>query len=455
MDFDVRVVKKEADDEYDIRLERRLKRRCIANKMFSSDYVKKTRNMSVKIKDAPMDVDVPDEDHAEFLKYLSWNNCDGDNEADVFARCLYDGHNDIKMDRDNDQYVDPPDNLCLIDDDVPMDMDENDEDYAVFFNCLVQNIDDNNDGDVSARFLGDDNENVKNVEEDDQDGDPQHDMCMEDDHDDLDPQYKIFLENLREDGQSYVLEVVTNNGMSMVVKYEGEKGLFDGLVLDPQGTLNSWQREETETANGHISNMRESDTTDEDYQEFLSCLKNDGENIVYNLESGIPLIYEEDAECSDDLEIVGTDEDPFSDGYFTPFVASRLDSIIDLDAKTSNGSPGSYGDSQFRKRLMEILRSPYDAKEYEYLLHEVSRRRQTERNRELRNGTKSYTLESVAKSYLDQHHDFAREIISAEHDRRRVLNLLRGFFFWLQNLVQKGAFQPWKDSSCLNILPEM
>lgn len=77
---------------------------------------------------------------------------------------------------------------------------------------------------------------------------------------------------------------------------------------------------------------------------------------------------------------------------------------IDLDAKTSNGSLGSYGDSQFRKRLMEILRSPYNANEYEYLLHEVSRRRQTERNRELRNGTKSYTLDSVAKSYLDQHH---------------------------------------------------
>lgn len=53
---------------------------------------------------------------------------------------------------------------------------------------------------------------------------------------------------------------------------------------------------------------------------------------------------------------------------------------------------------------MEILKSPYDAKEYEYLQHEVSCRRQMERDRELRNGTKSYALDSVGKSYLDQHH---------------------------------------------------
>lgn len=80
--------------------------------------------------------------------------------------------------------------------------------------------------------------------------------------------------------------------------------------------------------NGCNSNVRESDTTDEDYQEFLSCLKNDGGYAIYTPESGIPLKYEEYAECSDDSEIVGIDKDPFYDGCFTPFIASRLDSIV-------------------------------------------------------------------------------------------------------------------------------
>lgn len=52
---------------------------------------------------------------------------------------------------------------------------------------------------------------------------------------------------------------------------------------------------------------------------------------------------------------------------------------------------------------MEILSRPYDSKEYGELLHEVSDRKLRERDRELRGGRKSYPLESVGKSYLDQH----------------------------------------------------
>ncbi|KAM3683024.1 hypothetical protein ACB098_12G115300 [Castanea mollissima] len=103
---------------------------------------------------------------------------------------------------------------------------------------------------------------------------------------------------------------------------------------------------------------------------------------------------------------------------------------------------------------MEILRRPYNEMEYKKLMHEVSYRRPKKRDRELRSGTKSYSMKSCSKSYLDQYSGFKRKIKSVQSDHHRVLNLARGFFFWLQNLSHEGAFQPWKDKSCLGVLPQ-
>ena len=76
---------------------------------------------------------------------------------------------------------------------------------------------------------------------------------------------------------------------------------------------------------------------------------------------------------------------------------------IDVDSKTCNGSSGSASHSQFRKRFMEVLRRPYNAKEYEELWHEVSHRKPMERQRVLRGRTIAYPTKSVGESYLDQH----------------------------------------------------
>ena len=52
---------------------------------------------------------------------------------------------------------------------------------------------------------------------------------------------------------------------------------------------------------------------------------------------------------------------------------------------------------------MEVLRRPYNAKEYEELWHEVSHRKPMVGHRELRGGTIAYPTKSVGESYLDQH----------------------------------------------------
>lgn len=72
--------------------------------------------------------------------------------------------------------------------------------------------------------------------------------------------------------------------------------------------------------------------------------------------------------------------------------------------------------SKFREKLMDILRKPYDEEEYGKLLHDASIRKPKLGNRELRGRfAKSYELDSLAESYLQQHKG----------------NLIQHFFFLL------------------------
>ncbi|XP_062022769.1 uncharacterized protein LOC133739070 [Rosa rugosa] len=62
---------------------------------------------------------------------------------------------------------------------------------------------------------------------------------------DEDPQYKLFLENLREDGNSYAFEVVQENGVSELIRYHQEGGYARRIMrrciskedVDPQYAL--------------------------------------------------------------------------------------------------------------------------------------------------------------------------------------------------------------------------
>ncbi|KAI3464570.1 hypothetical protein Pfo_021233 [Paulownia fortunei] len=84
----------------------------------------------------------------------------------------------------------------------------------------------------------------------------------------------------------------------------------------------------------------------------------------------------------------------------------------------------------FRKQVLNVLRKPYDKEEY-------NRHREAVR----------------LGSYLDYHPDLGRKLKRYRYKRGKCLTILRGFFFWLQNLTQEGAFQPWKDRQCLAVEP--
>ncbi|CAJ1971939.1 unnamed protein product [Sphenostylis stenocarpa] len=131
----------------------------------------------------------------------------------------------------------------------------------------------------------------------------------------------------------------------------------------------------------------------------------------------------------------------------TPFVSSKTYDPSWFETETNpkgNWQLSAYDHPQFRTRLMNDLQRPYDQDEYERLLLEVHQKRRTERHVETRQGVvKSYCTTSVNKSYLELYPDLA-EAIAEFKKTEKVLFLLRGFIFWLQNSSMLYACIGWE-----------
>ncbi|KAL2537207.1 uncharacterized protein Fot_18598 [Forsythia ovata] len=89
------------------------------------------------------------------------------------------------------------------------------------------------------------------------------------------------------------------------------------------------------------------------------------------------------------------------------------------------------GHSAFREQVINILRKPYNRQEYDELRRAVKARKTEDSNGDLCTGRKR----SLGKSYLDDYRDLHRMLKKFEKDRRKNLNILRGFFFWLEVLT--------------------
>ncbi|KAH7524567.1 hypothetical protein FEM48_Zijuj06G0133300 [Ziziphus jujuba var. spinosa] len=191
------------------------------------------------------------------------------------------------------------------------------------------------------------------------------------------------------------------------------------------------------------------------YLKFLNDRAIDDGEVVSVGQSGNPLKIDENEKSDSDLEVIAMDKDPNCNEGYTPFVFARPfhECMADEDWM-SNGSFAACH-SLFRDKLMEILKMPYDPKEYKNLMKEVSCRKPIMRDRILRGVTKSYKSDSIAESYLQRCTELAEKIDLARGDRLRTLNLLRGFFYWLKNLSQEGAFRPWLDPICSEVLPPL
>ncbi|KAF2291320.1 hypothetical protein GH714_022858 [Hevea brasiliensis] len=273
-----------------------------------------------------------------------------------------------------------------------------------------------------------------------------------DDLDDIDSEYKMFLGNLREDGKAYVLEVSLKDGISVIINYEVDDGPHSSCEVENLRKMRP-SREAAGVTKHDCKPEMECDM-DESYKIFLNCLKREENNVVFVHESGAKVVYGEDEDSSSDSEVIVMDTDPFGNENCTPFVISKQVVATDVDAIEDIKDYSRNHCYWFMERVTEILKKPYDQKEYTKLLVDVHSHKPIIKEKELRNGrTRVCPVQGIRKSYLDLHPDLYTKIKSAGSDKPKILNLLRGFFFWLECMPHEGVFKPWMDSSCLEVLP--
>ncbi|KAL3845487.1 hypothetical protein ACJIZ3_002890 [Penstemon smallii] len=262
---------------------------------------------------------------------------------------------------------------------------------------------------------------------------------------DIDPQYDDVLEGLKEYGKSYLLEG-EKDGSTIVAKYEEDTSSDSECDLEPRRKLRS-----NTTKRGHelsdqmpagveikdkhdpkcTSVMNIEKATDHEYHTIVYWT--DGENDLAKEK------HDDDTdEISSDVEILDIKE-----GNFNPFEMNMV-SFKNLGSPTMK--------TEFRQRLINILRKPYGREEYKRLLEDFETRKPELRHKDLRGGREiSCPTGQEGKSYHDRYPDLKEHLLEFKNDKPRCLNLLRGFFFWLQNVFHDGAFIPWQDPECLSI----
>ncbi|XP_039071426.1 uncharacterized protein LOC120218566 isoform X2 [Hibiscus syriacus] len=125
----------------------------------------------------------------------------------------------------------------------------------------------------------------------------------------------------------------------------------------------------------------------------------------FSYESDNTSVHQTDDEGGSDLEILAFDDDTFHEGQDTPFVSSKCyRSLVDEDSWDGNRTSAQ---SQFREKLMDLLKLPYDQHEFESLLQQVTHKRPVQGVRELRRGiSKLYSTNTDGKSYLDWYKEY-------------------------------------------------
>ncbi|KAK4373801.1 hypothetical protein RND71_004478 [Anisodus tanguticus] len=154
--------------------------------------------------------------------------------------------------------------------------------------------------------------------------------------------------------------------------------------------------------------------------------------------------------AEEDLQIIVSDNCTFGkEGSSILMDASSAKHCENVD----DSCPLQTVHSDFWWNVKALLERPYDQKEYIGLWKLVKSRKHTLKSMDLRNG-KFCSTRRLGKSYLDHYKDLHEKLKEVDSDNRKKLNILRGFFFWLQNLTQQGAFRPWTNPEWLSLVDE-
>ncbi|RCV34742.1 hypothetical protein SETIT_7G183300v2 [Setaria italica] len=102
--------------------------------------------------------------------------------------------------------------------------------------------------------------------------------------------------------------------------------------------------------------------------------------------------------------------------------------------------------SDFKKKLMQILMKPYKQEEYDRYFSMATNRTPVVKERRTRHSVVYYPWKhELGKSYFDSYPDLAEQFKLQDNNYPNRLALLRGFFFWLENVGREDQFRPWRD----------
>ncbi|KAI5671156.1 hypothetical protein M9H77_11520 [Catharanthus roseus] len=306
-----------------------------------------------------------------------------------------------------------------------------------------------------------------------------------------DPSYALFLSSLKNDGSSYVLEANEKTGLTMPLKY---------MENDPNG-----EDENDLDSHAKTEGIEFQRNYDCDYKLFFENTRLEGSNVIYQYKNGASVVYDGliflNSQTDDNVTYKkrkytdAIQHETISKGinypfplfwillsnrsffnfpsiyceYFlsnfcfvlVPLLSQRMSkAIVAIHNKQCDLTSGHCGHPQqtmcsnFRVQILEILRKPYDKEEHERLMQEITKWKPQHKHRDLRSGrVKFYPSDKMGKSLLDHHLVLKRKIeeaVAANNDLKQ-LNLLRGFFFWLQNLTDDESFIPWNNKECVDV----
>ncbi|KAL0365917.1 UNVERIFIED_CONTAM: hypothetical protein Sradi_3481800 [Sesamum radiatum] len=284
-----------------------------------------------------------------------------------------------------------------------------------------------------------------------------------------DPHYELFLKSLKEDEKSYALEV-KKSCLAVVIKYEGDTSSGEECDPEPRRKLRSAMKPKS----GPSSQPRVQNRCKDDSPSTSTKAKNlnrrksknkaeseKGENVKGSTDDIVPdpdyLIFHQTAKVVDDHYVctygghtIVYEQTYGENNQEQEQHADESSSDVEiLDSNLTLCNPAMA--SEFRHKVITVLRKPYDEEEHDKLWLEIELRKPEERHLDLRHGReRAYEKRKDGKSYLDHHPDLEMQLLQFQDDKPKCLNLLRGFFFWLQD----GSFQPWQDVECLAINPE-
>ncbi|XP_073019680.1 uncharacterized protein [Primulina eburnea] len=299
-----------------------------------------------------------------------------------------------------------------------------------------------------------------------------------------DPQYELFLENLKEHEKSYIFQF-GRAGSPGVIKYEREISLDEECDSEPERRLRSdikqdyglpSQMPRIENQHNHlmrstsvemnknftprkskkeVKNQKvetEKHSTSEmvpdlDYLNFLQSSKVIDDYFVCTFGGGTVVFEKNDMENNQE----NSDDEHSSDVEVLDVAA-----FDKMNEDIFRNFSGQTMQSRFREELVTVLRKPYDKEEHKKLLQDITIRKPEDRHMDLRGGReRSCSTAKVGKSYMDGCPSLRKQLLKFQDDEPKCLNLIRGFFFWLQKFLQEGSFEPWMDAECLDISPEV